>query len=217
MTLDISNSTTSEQFLLEWYKQRCADDQLANKAIDYRTNIIIPYYQHASTGKWFCRDSVVIDWWCFKQPLMVLWYGHGATCTHTRMVSPCFQSSVYSLTSVTNRKHCVTEYFLYYVMDHINSVCMFVLFSSPYYCPLFNTYNYWKRAQAGTVVAGGGPYRVLRPLVDASESANQCNLGIGNERGVTLVYGWPYFWSCSGRWLSHSVYIHVVSEIIYYE
>ena len=34
----------------------------------------------------------------------------------------------------------------------------------------------------------GGPSGVLQPLADASESANQCDLGIGTstERGVTV-------------------------------
>jgi hypothetical protein len=36
----------------------------------------------------------------------------------------------------TNRKHCITDYFLYYVIDCINGVCMCVLFSSPQYFPL---------------------------------------------------------------------------------
>ena len=34
-----------------------------------------------------------------------------------------------------------------------------------------------------------GPSGVLRPLADASESANQCDLGIGTEHGVTLIIG----------------------------
>ena len=32
---------------------------------------------------------------------------------------------------------------------------------------------------------GGGPSGVLRPLAGASESADQCDLGIRTERGVT--------------------------------
>ena len=49
---------------------------------------------------------------------------------HTQCVFQMILSSTGIITYVTNRKH-VTDYFLYYVMDCINTVCMFVLFSSP--------------------------------------------------------------------------------------
>ena len=39
----------------------------------------------------------------------------------------------------------------------------------------------------GAVVTFGGLSGVLRSLVDASESANQCDLGIETEHGVTLL------------------------------
>ena len=42
-----------------------------------------------------------------------------------------------------------------------------------------------RERRQGAVVTGGGPSGVLRPLADASESANQCDLGIEIERGVT--------------------------------
>ena len=42
-----------------------------------------------------------------------------------------------------------------------------------------------RERRQGAIVTGGGPSGVLRPLADASESANQCDLGIGTERGVT--------------------------------
>ena len=43
-----------------------------------------------------------------------------------------------------------------------------------------------RERRQGAVVTGGGPSGVLRPLADASESANQCDLGIEIERGVTF-------------------------------
>ena len=41
----------------------------------------------------------------------------GMLTMHTLVMARC----------VTNRKHCVIDYFLYYVMDFISNVCMFVL------------------------------------------------------------------------------------------
>ena len=35
-----------------------------------------------------------------------------------------YQFSEAEKSDVTNRKHCVTDYFLYYIMDCINSVCV---------------------------------------------------------------------------------------------
>ena len=87
---------------------------------------------------------------------------------------------------VTNRKHCVTDYFLYYIIDGINSVCMCVLFSSPSISPCLIPTTTVRERRQGAVVTGGGPSGVLRPLADASMSANQCDLGIGTERDVTF-------------------------------
>ena len=44
-----------------------------------------------------------------------------------------------------------------------------------------------RERRQGAIVTGGGPSGVLRPLAGASESVNQCDLGIGTERGVTLL------------------------------
>ena len=44
-----------------------------------------------------------------------------------------------------------------------------------------------RERRQGAVVTFGGPSGALQPLADASESANQCGLGIGTERGVTTV------------------------------
>ena len=43
-----------------------------------------------------------------------------------------------------------------------------------------------RERRQGAIVTGGGPSGVLRPLAGASESVNQCDLGIGTERGVTF-------------------------------
>ena len=51
--------------------------------------------------------------------------------------------------------------------------------------PLLNTYYYCKRAQAGSSRYIWGLSGALKPLADASESANQCDLGIETECGVT--------------------------------
>ena len=80
-----------------------------------------------------------------------------------------------------NRKHCVTDYSLYYVMDCINSVCMLVL---PSISPCLIPTTIVREHRQGAIVTGGGPSGVLRPLADASESANQCDLGIEIERGI---------------------------------
>ena len=65
-------------------------------------------------------------------------------------------------------------------------VCI-VQFSLVFSLIKFNTYNYCKRAQAGSSHYRWGPSGVLRPLTDTSESVNQCDLGIEIERGVTLA------------------------------
>ena len=44
-----------------------------------------------------------------------------------------------------------------------------------------------RERRQGAVVTGGGQSGVLRPPVDASESANECDVGIGTERGVTYL------------------------------
>ena len=52
---------------------------------------------------------------------------------------------------------------------------------SPYLIPTTTV----RERRQGAVVTGGGPSGVLRPLADTSESANQYDLGIEIERGVT--------------------------------
>ena len=44
-----------------------------------------------------------------------------------------------------------------------------------------------RERRQGAVVTFGGPSGVLRPLADASESANLCDFGTETERGVTKV------------------------------
>jgi hypothetical protein len=64
---------------------------------------------------------------------------------------------------------------------------MCVLFSSPLYFLLFNTYYYCRECRQGASVTFGGPSGVPRPLADTSESANQWDLEIETERGVTIT------------------------------
>ena len=53
-----------------------------------------------------------------------------------------------------------------------------------------------ERRQGAVITKGGDPSKVLRPLVDASESANQRDLGIGTERAWCYTCSFP--WMCGG-------------------
>ena len=65
--------------------------------------------------------------------------------------TPCdlfIEGSVYTV--VTDRKHCVTDYFLCYVTVCINSVCTYLLFSSSLYPIKSTSYQRQESARGGS-------------------------------------------------------------------
>ena len=139
-------------------------------------------------------------WGAFADPLpmsMEGWLKHGDIVTSSLTHAPCTytQSTLHDLirvllmSCVTDRKHCITDCFLYYVIVCINTVCMCVLFSCTprsssllsYTCTYLQLQERGQRRQQRTRLGVPGP------LAEASESIGLMCHWIVSEHGITHV------------------------------